>query len=267
MTDNSDDPPKRVRFDADTRESLAQGFISECKKAHPNGSQDGVATEAKIFVGCLERFASTIPLERQLLEQVEPQQRRRERVKALANALDGVIDIAVGMDDASLSFAIFRGIEELIAEHPEESVLRIQSGWTEDRGLRPEESVLRRIQAGWTGDRGLRPARDLKNAKSEFAAFVHGVRKAVEELEMPSHARRSAEEHLAAWIEDYLGRIGLPFTTTDTGFSGSAFMATMALVDGAGALDKTAKNVLRKAANSEESWKNFAAIIHSRKLS
>lgn len=245
----TDEPPDKIgpraQFADATRERLKNRFVTEWLRVHPHDGDDIAAEEARIFLCCLEDIAATFPLQRKYVE-IEPQQRRRERMEALANALDNLIEVVGGMDDAALGFAVYRGLGEMAAEqkieHPE---------W-------------RAIQDQWAGNRGLWPARVMKDAKPQFAAFALGVRRAIPALEMPAHAKRSPEESLAVFIEDQLGGMRLPCTTSDTGLAGLAFLETLALADGDAALNATAKNWLQKAVKSKASWRQFVGNISAR---
>ncbi|MDP2826701.1 MAG: hypothetical protein Q8O52_28935 [Sulfuritalea sp.] len=236
----------KERFTTETRERLTACFARECLKAHPTADKAQISDEANQFIGCLERFAASIPQLRKL-SSFEINQRRQERLEALANALDRVIDVAAEMDDATLGFAMYRGLGNATAG-------------ADDR----EGNLLQELHVDWSGDKGLWRAHDLKNLKPQMAAFALGVRRAVPDLVVPDSAREKPEEMLATLIEEQLGRMGMSCAATDTGLAGTAFLETMALTDGSQALTKTAKNWLAKAAKSKRSWRQFIATINAR---
>lgn len=231
---------ERPKFDSNTREELRGLFVSALRKTHPKCRDEDADREAMVFVGCLEGISEYPGLVRQISAQ-EAEQRRKERVEAFANALDKLIDAGLGMDDTALGYAIWRGMSE---------VLKADDFDDEDRShherLKGFPSTLEAYEIQHDYAKRLRD-------------FALGVRKAIKE--MPSLDKESFEEKTAIFIEDYLGRVRIPFSTSDTGLAGKAFLAVMEL---AGKQMDRATYWLGKASKSERSWKRFIERIKER---
>lgn len=219
------------KFPAIIARTLREKFASELLKVKPNFAPTVVKMECDIFVGHLEGLAALLPL----YKPYEKHQRRRERVEAFANALDRLIDAAQGMDDASLGFSIWKGMTEM-AQGPRFS--------DDDR-----TSVKSR-----EGQSASEYAFILKTEyRDDLQQFALGVRKAINELP-ELDGKYTAPKQLAKSIEDILERHRIPFTTSDTGLAGTAFLAVMDLM---GATQSSAKYRLKVAAENPDSWHNF----------
>ncbi|MCC6611169.1 MAG: hypothetical protein IT515_16045 [Burkholderiales bacterium] len=215
-------------FDDRTRRELESSFRDSLLKARPDFDPEGAEEEAEIFVGGLERIAGL----EEFRGEREPQQRRRENLEAFANALDRAIEAGLRMDDHSLGYALERGLDEIKAREGADS-LRIQL-------------IAYDLKAFHAGD--------LRN-------FALGVRKAIRDLPALDPTTYSSGEQTARWIEDYLARLGIPVSQTDTGLAGKAFHAVMEL---AGKPQTTAKNWLRKTQKQPDSFVNFLRGLKAR---
>jgi hypothetical protein len=231
----------RLEFDEHTRVRLHAAFRKEYLRSRARIStadfRNRADSEAKVFVRCLERLAQA----RHVYENVQDQKKRRELTEAFANSLDRCIDSALNMDDPSLGYALWRGFEEMV-KHPDFS--------DDDR----------QAVASSKGYQAAMYAYELQHFyRSHLARFVSGVRCAIREL--PPLDISSFEKSTARWIEKYLEGQWIPFSTSDTGLAGEAFLAVMQL---AGAKDTGAKYRLSEAAKDQNSYKAWITSMRSR---
>lgn len=228
----------RPRFDDRTRNELMALFEKEYKNVWQQCRDDDAAREAWVFVACLEGLTKY-----SLQPKPENEQRRKERVEAFANALDKLIDAGLAMDDPALGYVIWRGISE---------VLKANDFAAEDRSNHEQ-------MKGWTY---ISEAYEIQNNyATHLRDFALGVRQAIKELPELDKGSYSFEAQTARFIEDYLGRTGIQFSTSDTGLAGKAFLAVMEL---AGTQKGRATYWLGKATKSEDSWKRFLERINQR---
>jgi hypothetical protein len=209
-----------------TKKAITASFIKELKRANPDFYDP--ESEAEIFIGCLE-FIANNPYSKS-----DPQKKRREKIEAFANAVDRLIDAGLAADESSLGYAVWRGFTEAYS----------LSGCSESD---------RQVVARYEGMPSTSLIYDLQHRHKEmFSAFALGVRKAIGDL--PSLDKEySDEQKTAEWIEEYLGRHKIKFSTSDTGLAGQSFLATM---------DLMGKNIKRagywlKIAKNGDSWVKF----------
>lgn len=223
------------RFDKATRVKLEKRFADEYKKSN-SADTEASLHEAGVFVECLEGFAEPFP-------EMQQQDRRREQLEAFANALDRLVDAALALDDPALGYAVHSGMEELVScgEYSDDDRAAVK---------------------GAAGFPAICMAYDVQHFyKNDISRFCLGVRRAVKTL--PSLDKNYSDEfQTAKFIEDYLGRRGIQFTTSDTGLAGESFLATMALC---GKEKTRAGYWLKKAVDHEDSWKNFTDRLTQRK--
>ncbi|MEW6414747.1 MAG: hypothetical protein AB1482_05775 [Pseudomonadota bacterium] len=235
---NEDEHDHLPRFDDRTRNELMALFEKEYKTVWQQCRDDDAAREAGIFVACLEGLTRY-----SLQSKPENEQRRKERVEAFANALDKLIDAGFAMDDPALGYAIWRGMSE---------VLKASNFDDEDRTHHDQ-------MKGWPS---ISEAYEIQNNyATHLKDFALGVRHAIKELPDLDKGSCSFEAQTARFIEDYLGRAGIQFSTSDTGLAGKAFLAVMEL---AGTQKGRATYWLGKATKSEDSWKHFLERINQR---
>lgn len=228
---NEDEHDHLPRFDGRTRNELMALFEKEYKGGD-------AAIEAGIFVACLEGLTRY-----SLQPKPENEQRRKERVEAFANALDKLIDAGLAMDDPALGYAIWRGMSE---------VLKASNFDDEDRTHHDQTK-------GWSA---ISEAYEIQNNYAiHLRDFALGIRQAIKELPELDKGSYSFEAQTARFIEDYLGRTGIQFSTSDTGLAGKAFLAVMEL---AGTQKGRATYWLGKATKNEGSWKHFLERINQR---
>lgn len=229
-----------LRFEDVTRNRLISRFREAYLQVHPEGDAE---LEAKIYVGSLERIVG-------IYSEVSPpppvkEQRRKEPLEAFANALDRLIDAGFEMDDPSLGFALDCGRLQMAkdASNPysarDIAEIEAASGY---------QSIL------YAYELQTKHARDLRQ-------FALGVRLAINELPPLDKALYSFEEQVGKWIEDYLGRNGIIYSTSDTGVAGESFLAVMEL---AGVSVNRASYWLKKSAANADSWLSFKKRMRMR---
>jgi len=225
-----------LKFDATTRSALSQKFITALMEGNPGFTDfDGSADrEGDLFVRCLEGIAENS----QYSVTRETQKRRRERVEAVANALDALIDYIGAVDDAALGYALWNGLNkasenEAIFSNADRSDVQMMEGM-------PSVLLAYRLQQG-------REAEALRS-------FADGVRGSIKTLPPLDKRQHDFIDQLAKFIEDYLARRNIQVTTSDTGLAGSALIATVELAE----LHAPRAGYRMKMANdSPDSWKNF----------
>lgn len=189
-----------LRFTDETRKKIIDRFVEELLEAN-DGFRDP-QDEAVIFVRCLEGMAE-IPL-----SAPGKQKQRKERLEAFANALDRLLDTTFKADETSIAYAIWRGLQEVcsLPEFSDEDCTEL----AKHEGM-PIIAAAHRLQ---------------HHHKSALSAFALGVRKSIPDLP-PLDKCYSDELQTAKWIEEHLGRLNIPFSTSDTGLAGMSFLATM----------------------------------------
>lgn len=217
-----------MKFTDTTRQRLMTKYRAAYLEARPDGLRD-VDDDAEVFVNCLERMAEDTA------RQPDKEKRRKERVEAFANALDRLVDTALAMDDPALGFTIWRGLLQTAKDAANPDSARDTA---EVEAIAGYQSILNAY------------ALQTQHANL-FKTFAMGARLAIKEL--PPLDKKSFEEQTAGWIEDYLGRREIKFTTSDTGLAGESFLAVMELAEVP--IDR-ASYWLGKAAQNPESWLN-----------
>lgn len=241
-----EDSYQRLRFDPTTRRDLAGRYEKEWRKAMKAvGSQfidEDTQGAAEEYVSALEIYAEHA---RDLLaDEPDGQKRRREKVEALANALDNVIQAALNLDEPALGFALWRGIKEMQAADLDTT--------------QADREWLQRVE-GWPT---LQLVHDLRrDGQPALQNFALGVRKAIGELPGLDRHTQSVGETIARQIEETLERSGIAFTTSATGLAGRSFHAVFDL---AGAAETPADYQLRKAKDHPDSWRNFIQRMRDR---
>lgn len=238
MSDADDiDGCVRKRFDDVTRSELVAAFV-EAYRAKGNCDMDDAENCAEVFVASLGWFAD-YPC-----KDPEKQEQRREKVEAFANRLDRLIEAAFALDDPALGYTLHSGLTELVSR-----------GDFDDEDRASVEAV-----GGW---RAVLGAYDIQHRyRADISRFCLGVRKAIKALPPLDKNFYVDEFQVAKFIEDYLGRLGIPCTTSDTGLAGRCFLATMALC---GKEKSRAGYWLKKAVDHEDSWSNFVKRMAQKK--
>lgn len=236
MTEKNEaaEPPK-PRFSRAVSASLMGKFKKAYASSNPDSSSDDASSEAECFVSCLEGLACEWP-------EMETSKRRKERLEALANALDTVADVALKMDDPVLGYAIHCGLAAMVKRSDYDDADR-----AEVARLAGFESIFLayRLQ---------------HEMRTDIEAFCYGVRASIASLP-PLDKRYSTEFMAAKFIEDFLGRRGIQVTTTDTGLAGAAFLETVKL---SGRDTARAGYWINLAINDEDSWASFTKRLSAR---
>ena len=216
----------KLRFTDETRKKIIDRFAEELLKA--NERYRDPRDEAEIFVLCLEGMAETS------LSTSGKQKQRKERLEAFANALDRLLDASFKADDTSIAYAIWRGLQEVcsLPEFSDDDCTEL----AKHEGM-PIIAAAHRLQ---------------HHHKSALSAFALGVRKSIPDLP-PLDKCHTDELQTAKWIEEHLGRLNIPFSTSDTGLAGMSFLATMDLM---GKDIQRAQYWLRQARDGD-SWVKF----------
>lgn len=220
-----------MKFTDTTRRRLMKKYRAAYLEARPDGLRDA-DDDGEVFVSCLEKMAGDTA------RQPDKEKRRKERVEAFANALDRLVDAALAMDDPALGFAIWRGLLQTAkdASNPDSA-----------RDTAEVEAIA--------GYQSILNAYELQTQHANlFKTFAMGARLAIKELPPLDKKPYSFEEQTAGFIEDYLGRREIRFTTSDTGLAGESFLAVMELAE---VPIERASYWLGKAAQNPESWLNF----------
>jgi len=199
-----------------------------------NPSRTSPQDEAELFISSLEDWG-VYATEIRFRER-EAQERRKEKSDSFLKSVARLLETMNAMDDASLGFLLSAGFEQLESE-------------------RPDESIPIAIKGNRVAFMAF--ANELKSQHLNILVTMHsGMAAALKNLPRIDKDSDSPEFVTAAAIEDYLGRSGIPFSTTDTGLAGKAFYAVMTM---AGIERDKAWYWLDKARKHENSWFNFAA--------
>lgn len=192
--------PARLQFDHFLRKKLQNEFAEKFQKAHPDYRLQDVDLEAGVFIGTLEGYATGIPG----FQRISPpeQKRRREKVRALAVALENLHKAIQAVDSAALGFATYRGFEEVEAK---------------SIGVNP-------LRPGM--DAVLSAASVRVEILQELAAFSSGVRMASKELP-PNDFNFMLCTALA--VERTFFESGISFTVSDSGFAAQCLRAVFQL--------------------------------------
>ncbi len=235
--ENDIDGCARTCFDETTRSRLVAAFVDACR-TKSNCDGDDAKDCAEVFVASLAGFAD-YPC-----NDPEKQEQRREKVEALANRLDKLAETIFEIDDAALGYAIYSGMKEV----------------ADSDDCTDEDRAAVEAIGGWLFTMKAYELQRLHRA--DISRFCLGVRKAIKTLPSLDKNFYADEFQVAKFIEDYLGRLGIPCSTSDTGLAGQCFLATMALC---GKEKGRAGYWLKKAVDHEDSWNNFAKRMAQKK--
>lgn len=228
-----DEQTTLIRFTDATRKLIMNRYIDERIKVvsdPQNWINFGLhIREAELFVRGLESKAKF------KWRPLEQNKRRREKIETVARALVKLIDAVQAADDSSLSYAVGCGLTEVYA-----------LGNYSDRDREEVASFIKKY-------RFQEMIYDLQHRyKQELAAFALGVSKS--SYEIPALDKNHTNEFkTAVWIEEFLERRDVPFTTSDTGLAGLAFLETMQLMN---IQIERAQYWLQKAKDGD-SWKKY----------
>jgi hypothetical protein len=217
---DSEEFDHRKEFDERTRKELAAAYSKALLQARPElkpaadpgpiagrpagPKHDPAADMAEAFVCWLEGLTHEPEPE------AEEQQRRVEKLEAVANALETFLDAVRKLDEPACGYALWRGLSEMA------------------KGSEFSDNDRANVR-GLEGIPAISLAHDLQKRLSDFRAFALGVRHAIKNLPKLDRWRYSFEEDTARGIERYLESRGIPFTTSETGLAGRAFHAVMRL--------------------------------------
>ncbi|MBS1191495.1 MAG: hypothetical protein H6R10_3287 [Rhodocyclaceae bacterium] len=233
-------PLPDLRFSANTSSCLEDRFNKSYLKANPDFySRPESVNEAMVFVRYLEGMASFVAMVS--AEERVKQEARRERAESLLNGLSKIIDAMQSLDDAALGFLLAGGFEQIEKDFPD---TRLPSP------MRDNTFALMVL------------ARDMKKTCAGELASMHlGMTNGLLNLPITDADFARPQFMVAHKLEDYLGRLNIKFTTTETGLAGISFHAVMEL---AGIECNKAGYWLTKAAKHEKSWASFIAKLKER---
>ena len=237
--------------------------------AHPSVCRDHAGDEADIFVGCLEELAATLTVGAGAVSE----QRRKEKLKAFVNAAESLLDAMSGVDDLALGNALFCGLQEVACLCPEDGPMTVAFAGLLETGLATGvyapsyRAIMSGREMAGLADTTARVVNSLNSYHMQclsydlqklyakhLGAFALGLRKSLDSVPPMDKGSYSPPHQVATWLEDYLGRLQIEVTTSDTGLAGSAFIATLDL---AGITPPSAGYWLRKAKADPESWAAF----------
>lgn len=192
--------PARLQFDTRLRKTLLKEFVDKFQKAHQDYLPQDVELEARIFIGTLERYAAGIP-EFQSASPPE-QKRRREKVRAVAVAMENLHKAIQEVDSAALGFAAWRGLEEVEAKNI---------------GVNPLHPGMSAVYSAASLRTEVLPV---------LAAFSSGVRIASKDLPLYDF---NFMLRTALAVERTFFENGIPFTVSDSGFAAGCLRAVFQL--------------------------------------
>ncbi len=192
--------PAPLRLDDVLRRKLREEFAEKFRKANPDCCLQQDEHEAEIFVRTLEGYAAGIPE----FKRTHPpeQKRRREKVRALAVAMENLHKAIEGVDSAALGFALWRGMEEVEANNI---------------GVNPLHPGMHAVFSAASLRAEILP---------ELAAFSCGVRAAADELPIYDF---NFMLRTALAVEGTFFQSGIPFTISDSGFAAQCLRAVFQL--------------------------------------
>lgn len=264
-----------LRFPEETRAQLELKFTSAWLKKRPEVWKEHIKEEAEIFIAALESGSGYADIH---FKKAAAEQQRKERLEAFSNAADRLLDAFLKVDDLALGHAIFSGLFEVakLYEHKSEGQTSkafanlLETALSEGSYSLSYKSIRKSMQSldpeGILGlDRPITEnlskfhiqtlAHDLQSLYSDqLKAFTFGIRRSLKDLPQIDKNGHSLEFQIARFIEDHLGRLGLDFTTSDTGLAGYSFIATMEL---SGRKAPRAGYWLKKAKEHPDSWSSF----------
>lgn len=222
------------------RKAIANKFVRALRKSNQQLSEEILQREAEIFVETVQswgEWAVDIAAQERRKQDV-----RKELANSFLNAVSKTIDTMATLDDAALGYLLSAGFEQVEADFPSETIPNEMKG-------NPFAFMIL--------------ATDLKTKYSSWLGSFHaGMASAARELPVLSKDLASPQFVIAAAIEDRLGRLGMAFTTTETGLAGTVLHAVMNMANIE--LNK-AGYWLEKARNHENSWISFTARIREKR--
>ncbi|MEQ6331030.1 hypothetical protein VLF92_22245 [Pseudomonas chengduensis] len=259
----------RKEFPEVTRQDLLQKFITAWGEVHPSGLPEAAEYEGDVFLGCLESIASTLTQG----GEATSEQRRKEKLRAVVNATDNLLDAVSKVDDLALGGALFSGLQE-VAEHVESGgamteafASLLETGLATGvyapsyraimygRRMSGQEGESAPLVSNLSSYHMQCIAYDLQKLYAKhLRAFALGLRKSLADVRPMDKGGYSPPYQVAKWLEDHLGRLQIEITTSETGLAGSAFTATLEL---AGITPPAAGYWLRKAKSDPEAWGAF----------
>lgn len=259
----------RKEFPEVTCQDLRQKFITAFSDACPSVVYEVAEEEADIFLGCLQGLAATLTLG----GEATSEQRRKERLRAVVNATDNLLDAVSKVDDLALGGALFCGLQEVAGEMEKIGPVAEAFGAMLETGLATgayapsyraimfgrqmadQQSESAPIVSNLSSYHMQCIAYDLQNLYAKhLRAFALGLRKSLADVQPMNKGSYSPPYQVAKWLEDYLGRLQIEITTSETGLAGSALIATLEL---AGINHPAAGYWLRKAKSDPEAWGAF----------
>jgi len=230
------------RFTEHERREIANKFVRALRKSNQQLSEETLQSEAGIFVETVETWGEwAVDI---TVQERRKQDARKEAANSFLNAVSKAIDTMATLDDAGLGYLLSAGFEQVEADLPGETIPNEMKG-------NPFAFMML--------------ATDIKTKYSNWLGSFHaGMASAVRELPVLSKDLASPQYVIAAAIEDYLGRRGVAFTTTETGLAGTVLHAVMNMAN----IEQTKAGYwLEKARNHENSWMNFTARIRENRNS
>lgn len=221
----------KSRLSDESTQDIRNSFIKELNK-HSKGEIDA-ETEADIFIRMLSNWAEYAVITH--VNTRQEQERRRELANSLSLAFSKVLDTAVQLDDAALGHLLASGFEQIAKDFTKETI--------------PPEMENNAFSFLLLADQ-------LRNQYfPQMKSFCAGMYVAVNTLPRISPDSSTPQFVIAASLEEYLGRLGIPTTTTETGLAGKSLHTVMAM---AGIEISKAGYWLEKAKKSPNSWTAFA---------
>lgn len=230
------------KFSEKDRKDIGSKFYKSMKKACPSCYQDDLERETGIFLKMIEDWAfHALEIS---CEEKRFQDARKEDSNAFINAISRALDTMSALDDAALGYLLSAGFEQV-------------------ESVRPNETIPIEFKGNTFAFMAL--ANDLKSTHSDWLRTFHeGMSVALRKLPKVSKEMATPQFAIAALIEDYLGRLKVSFSTTETGLAGSVLHAVMTMAD----IEMgKAGYWLDKAKKHENSWCNFTARINKNETS
>lgn len=268
------EPAIRREILAKLRAALREGsgddlFLRRCmlEVRYPGMFEEAREHQAATeFASCLEEWASNLAEWGEQRGEREPEQRRKEKLAAVANAMDALLVALDKADDLSLGHAMRSGLASVTPSPkvPRPTIEKAKAllraalrhgsfgGLVKAFGLKLERpkpfakanlgaQKLNLMRARWL-------ARDMQDIYlSTFRQFSEGFRASIAALPPISTDLYSPEYRVAEAIVWGLDRLHIEVTTSDTGLAGTTFTATLEL---AGLHAPRAGYWLRKAKES-----------------
>lgn len=235
----------RLRFDSETRSRLYKRLYDALQAKGRLVGHDDIDFEVEVMIGCMEGYAELLPMYDKW--KPETQQRRKERINAMANHLDGIIEQIKALDSPALGYCLSKGFGE-IAKVKDLS--------------NPYESSFHAIL----------DAEEIQenNFIEGMTAFALGVRKAAKTL--PQHSGNTSGKDCdiftqpprlatASAMERLFIDQGIDYTITETGLAAECLRAIYTL----GGLEiERVGHWLKSARDHKDSQANFLKRLQKR---